>query len=404
MNDYKKDFPILAKKVHGKKLVYLDNASTTQKPACVIEALRDYYENMNANIHRGVHTLSQMATDAYENVRGLAARFINAGFPEEIIFTRSTTEALNLIAYTLGEQIVSSGDNVVITVLEHHSNLIPWQQLCKRKGAEFRVIPADMHGILDLAGLDSIIDDKTKIVSATQMSNVIGVIPPLEKIISRAKDTGAVTIVDAAQGAGHIGADVQKLGCDFLAFSAHKMCGPTGVGVLYGRKDLLEKMPPFNFGGEMIKEVKIEESVWHDVPWKFEAGTPNIADVIAFGEAIKYINKVGIAEIRRHDSELFEYARKKLSSLPDIKLYGPSEGAGAILSFSIKGIHAHDVGTILDSEGVAIRTGNHCAEPLVRLLGESATARMSFYFYNDKEDIDSAYSALQKVYKIFKKQ
>lgn len=403
MNDYKKDFPILAKKVNGKKLVYLDNASTTQKPACVINALRDYYENMNANIHRGVHTLSQMATDAYENVRSLAAQFINAGSPEEIIFTRGTTESLNLIAYTLGEQIVSSGDNIVITALEHHSNLIPWQQLCKRKNAELRVIPADSFGILDISGLDSIIDERTKIVSVTQMSNVLGVIPPLEKIISRAKDVGAVTVVDAAQGAGHIGADVRQLDCDFLAFSAHKMCGPTGVGVLYGKKDLLEQMPPFNFGGEMIKEVKIEESVWHDVPWKFEAGTPNIADVIAFGEALKYINKIGLEAINRHDSELLAYAREKLSTLPDIKLYGPAEGASAILSFNINGIHAHDVGTILDSEGVAIRTGHHCAEPLVRSLGESATARMSFYFYNNKEDIDAAYSALQKVYEIFKK-
>ncbi|MFC1750170.1 cysteine desulfurase [Pseudomonadota bacterium] len=402
MNDYRSDFPILQTEINGKRLVYLDSASTTQKPACVIDAISSYYKEMNANTHRGVHTLSERATEAYEGVREQVARFINAGSSQEIIFTRGTTESLNLIAYTYGEQNIVQGDEIVITALEHHANLVPWQQLCKKKGAKLKVIPINKDGSLDELNLDEFISDRAKIVAVTAMSNVLGTIVPLKPIIERAKQVGAITIIDAAQSAGHLGVDVKDLDCDFLAFSAHKMCGPTGVGVLYGREELLEQMPPFNLGGEMIKEVKIEDSVWHDLPWKFEAGTQNIADVIAFGEAIKYLEKVGMENIRKHDEELLVYAREKLAALPDIELYGPKTGAGSILSFNIPGVHAHDVGSIVNEEGVAIRTGHHCAQPLVESLGQSATARMSFYFYNTKEEIDLAVAALQKVYKIFK--
>lgn len=395
-----KDFPILQRKINGKTLVYLDNASTTQKPNIVIDALTDYYRSINANIHRGVHTLSGEATEAYEATRTAVANFVNARDTAEIIFTRNATEALNIVAYSYGEQHVKKDDVVVVSTLEHHSNLVPWQQLCQRKDAILRVIPMNDDGTLNLDDLEKIVDEKVKIVAATQMSNVLGTIVPLEKIITAAHKVGAITVIDAAQGAGHLGIDVQKLDCDFLAFSSHKILGPTGVGIFYGKLKLLEKMPPLMFGGDMVKEVEQTNANWNDLPWKFEAGTPNIADVVAFKKALEYVQSFGFENILEHDRKLLKYARKKLKDLPNIQLYGPENGGG-ILSFNVPGVHPHDVGSIVNEEGVAVRTGHHCAQPLLQRLGVNATVRMSFYIYNSEEDIDRAYEALKKVYKIF---
>lgn len=400
----KKDFPIFDRRINGRSLVYLDSASTSQKPYIVLEALEKYYKQNNANIHRGIHTLSEEATAAYELVREHVASFINAKESAEIIFTRNTTEAINLVAYSWGEQNVKPGDEIVVSSLEHHSNLVPWQELCRRKKAFLRVIPLEKDGILDLDALPSLITKKTKLVAITQMSNVLGTIVPLEKIVVAAHSVGAKILIDGAQGVAHIGIDIQKLDCDFLVFSAHKMLGPTGVGVLYGKRAILEAMPPFLFGGDMVKEVHQFEANWNDLPWKFEAGTPNIADVIAFGAALNYIEKIGFAQILKHDQELQAYARKKLALLPEIQVYGHANPAdsGGILSFNIPGVHPHDVAAILNEEGIAIRAGHHCAQPLMKLLNVTAVARLSFYLYNDKVDIDRTYEGLQKVYKIFK--
>jgi len=400
----KKDFPILSRSVNGKPLVYLDNASTSQKPCSVVKALSDFYFTMNANIHRGIHTLSEEATEAYETSRKKVAQFINAKEAEEIIFTKNATEAINLVARSYGDKYIKENDVVVVTALEHHSNLVPWQELCKRKGAYLRVIPIYDDGTLDLSKLDKIIDSKTKIVAVTQMSNVLGTITDLPKIIAAAHAVGAVALIDAAQGIAHMGIDVQKLQCDFAAFSGHKMLGPNGVGVLYGKRAILEQMPPFLFGGDMVREVSQTSATFNDLPYKFEAGTPPIAEVCALTAAIEYIEKVGLKNILEHDRELLAYARKKLEQMPGVILYGPKniENAGGILSFNVLGVHPHDVGSILNDQGVAIRSGHHCCQPLMQRLGVSATARMSFYLYNTKEDIDAAASALKKVFEIFK--
>ncbi len=400
----KKDFPIFSgnafeggREINGKKLVYLDNASTTQKPRQVLDALTHYYETMNANIHRGVHTLSEEATEAYEATRKDVADFLGCS-TEEVIFTRGTTEAINLVAGTWGEQNIYSGDEVVVTGLEHHSNLIPWQQLCKKRNAELKIIPILADTTIDLEAARKLITKKTKLVAVSQMSNVTGTILPLEQIIDTAKKMGAVVLVDGAQGVAHMGI---KPDCDFLAFSSHKMCGPTGVGVLYGKKELLKKMPPYQFGGDMVREVHDMDATWNDLPWKFEAGTPNIADVIGFRAALKYVRDIGFEKILAHDMALAKYARERLRELPGIIIYGPENGGGTV-SFNIPGVHAHDVGSILNEQGVAIRTGHHCAQPLMKRLQTPATARMSFYFYNSKEDVDAAIEALKKVYEIFK--
>lgn len=399
-----KDFPILGRKVNGKRLVYLDNASTTQKPLAVIKALVEFYSTVNANVHRGVHTLSEEATDAYEGARAKAAKFINAADPCEIIFTRNATESINLAALSYGEQNVKGGDNIVVSALEHHSNLLPWRQLAMRKKATVRTIPFNADGTLNLEGLEKLIDSRTIIVAVTQMSNVLGTIVPVEKIIRTAKKAGAVTLVDGAQSVPHMPVDVRKLGCDFLAFSSHKMMGPTGVGVLYGKKSLLEKMPPVLFGGDMVKIVGPSKVSWNDLPWKFEAGTPNIADVAAFGAAIDYLNKIGMDKILEHDRALANYAHKILEQLPGLVFYGPKDISkkGGIISFNLPGVHPHDIGSILDQDGVAIRAGHHCCQPLMESLGIDATARMSFYIYNTTDDIDTAIAALKKVYKILK--
>lgn len=394
----KKDFPILNRKINGKSLVYLDNASTTQKPRQVIEALKNYYESTNANIHRGIHTLSQEATEAYEKTRLTTAKFINANSEKEIIFTRSTTESINLVAYSWGETNINPEDEIIVSALEHHSNLVPWQELCRRKNAHLKTISLTHDLALDLAAYNP--NKNTKLVAITGMSNVLGTIPPIKEMIESAHKFGAKVLIDGAQSVAHLPTDVQDLDCDFLAFSSHKMLGPTGVGILYGKKNLLEKMPPFNFGGDMVKVVTQEKAQWNDLPWKFEAGTPNIADVVAFEKALQFLNEVGMRNIANHDEKLLKYAIERFGKYEKVHLFTP-ENTGSILSFTIEGVHPHDIAQIFDDEAVAIRSGHHCNMPLMEHLKVPATARMSFYLYNTEEDIDRAEKALQKVLETF---
>ena len=402
----RQDFPILGRKVHGKPLVYLDNAATTQKPRQVIDALVHFYEHQNANIHRAIHTLGEEATAAYEETRAKVARFINASRPEDIVFTRGTTEALNLVASAWGRANVREGDEIVLTQMEHHSNMVPWQRLAQEVGASVRYIGVTDEGALDLDGLDGlddIITEKTKLVGVTQVSNAFGTINPLAKIIAAAHRRGALAVVDGAQSVPHMPVDVQAMGCDFLAFSAHKMLGPTGVGVLYARHELLEAMEPYQSGGEMIRRVRLEGATWNDVPWKFEAGTPNIADVIAFGAALDYLSALGMDNVRAHEQELTAYALGRLAQLEDIIIYGPRDASqrGGVVSFNCPDIHPHDVGTILDQEGVAIRAGHHCAQPLMRRFDIAGTARASFYIYNTREEVDALVEGIEKARAFF---
>ncbi len=399
----RRDFPILGRQVHGKPLVYLDNAATTQKPRAVIDALVHYYENQNANIHRAIHTLGEEATAAYEETRAKVSRFINAPRPETIVFTRSATEALNLIAYAWGRANVRKGDEIVLSQMEHHSNMVPWQRLAQEVGATAKYIGVTDEGTLDLDGLDDIITEKTKLVSVTQVSNAFGTINVLDKIIAVAHRRGALAVVDGAQSVPHMPVDVQALDCDFLAFSAHKMLGPTGVGVLYARYELLEAMEPFQSGGEMISRVRLEGATWNDVPWKFEAGTPNIADVIAFSAALDYLSALSMDNVRAHEQELAAYALRRLRQLENIIVYGPQDTSrrGGVASFNYPDIHAHDVGTILDRQGVAIRAGHHCAQPLMRRFDIAGTARASFYIYNTLEEVDALVEGLEKARAFF---
>lgn len=406
MLDVKKireDFPILNQKVHGKPLAYLDSGSTSQKPKIVIESLVDYYNQYNSNIHRGLHFLSEKATEAYENVRKIVEDFIHSESADEIIFTRNATEAINLVAYAWGRKNISAGDEILLTEMEHHSNLIPWQILAKEKKAVLRFIPITDNHLLNLDKIEDLITSKTKLVAVTQMSNVLGTINPVKKIAEMAHKAGALFLIDGSQGVPHSGINVSEVNCDFLAFTAHKMLGPTGVGVLYGKMQILEEMDPFIGGGSMILEVWQDRATWNKVPYKYEAGTPNIADVIAFGEAIKYLQNVGMVNVREHEKELTLYALKKLSEIEDLTIYGPKnpELQGGIISFNFKDIHPHDVGTIVDQEGVAIRAGHHCCQPLMRKLGIPGTARASFYIYNTKEEIDQLAYALSKVKEVF---
>ncbi|TMG02502.1 MAG: cysteine desulfurase [Chloroflexi bacterium] len=393
----RKDFPILERKVYGKPLVYLDNAATSQKPRQVIDALVDYYENYNANIHRAVHCLGEEATAAYEEARAKVAKFINAPSPESVIFTRNTTEAINLVAYTWGRANVLEGDEILLTQMEHHSNLIPWQRLASEKGATVRYIELTDTQTLALDGLENLFDARTRIAAMPHVSNSLGTINPVEKIAAEARRNGTLFLVDGAQGAPHLPVDVQAIGCDFYAFSSHKMLGPTGVGVLYGRPELLEEMEPFLGGGEMIRKVTFEGATWNDLPWKFEAGTPNIADVIAFGSAIDYLNKLGMENVREHEIEITDYALTRLSQLEGIVMYGPPDPRerGGVVSFNFGDLHPHDIGTVLDHHGVAIRAGHHCTQPLMRTLGVSGTARASFYIYNTPEEVDVLIEALE---------
>jgi cysteine desulfurase / selenocysteine lyase len=401
----RKDFPILKRKVYGKPLVYLDNAATSQKPRQVIETLVDYYENYNANIHRAVHCLGEEATAAYEDARAKVARFINAPSPESIIFTRNTTEAINLVAYTWGRANVREGDEILLTQMEHHSNLIPWQRLAAEKGATIRYIELTDTQTLALDGLENLFEARTRIMAMPHVSNSLGTINPVEKIAGEARRNGTTFLVDGAQGAPHLPVDVQAIGCDFYAFSSHKMLGPTGIGVLYARQELLEEMEPFLGGGEMIRKVDFEGATWNDLPWKFEAGTPNIADAIGFGAAIDYLNDLGMDNVRQHEIEITEYALNRLSEFNDITLYGPRDPRerGGVVSFNFGDLHPHDVGTVLDRHGVAIRAGHHCTQPLMRTLGVSGTARASFYVYNTLEEVDVLVEALEAAREFFKR-
>ncbi len=399
----RKDFPILERTVHGKPLVYLDNAATTQKPHAVIDALVEYYEHYNSNIHRGLHTLAEESTARYEEARQKVARFINAPGPESIIFTRNATESINLVAQGWGRTHIRAGDEIVLTVMEHHSNLVPWQMLAKETGAVLRFVDIDDEGRLRPEDWPRLVGERTKLVTLTQMSNVLGTINPVREIAALAHRYGALVFVDGAQSVPHMPVDVQDLDCDFLVFSSHKMLGPTGVGVVYARLSVLEETTPFLTGGHMISRVTLEDSTWNDLPWRFEAGTPNIADVIAFGAAIDYLTGIGMRAVRRHEIELTAYALQVLSEIPDVTLYGPKDASvrGAAVSFNLGELHPHDIGTVLDSYGIAIRAGHHCAQPLMTRLGVVATARASFYLYNTREEIDALVRGVKEAAKFF---
>jgi cysteine desulfurase / selenocysteine lyase len=400
----RRDFPILDRKVHGKPLVYLDNAATTQKPRQVISALVHYYEHYNANIHRGLHTLAEEATAAYEASRLKVGQFIGAAHPEqEIIFTRNTTESINLVANAWGRKFLRPGDEIVFSAMEHHSNLVPWQLIALATGAKLRFIEIDETGHLIWDDAIAKIGERTKIVAITQMSNVLGTINPIKELARLAHRSGAVILVDGAQSVPHMPVDVQDLDCDFLAFSAHKMLGPTGVGVLYGKRDLLESMDPFLGGGEMIRRVTYEESTYADLPNKYEAGTPNIADVIAFAPAIDYLQTLGMNAVREHEIELTQYAIDALSRVEGVTVFGPRYAAekGGAVTFNYGDLHPHDLSQVLDAEGIAIRAGHHCAQPLMRELGVVATARASFYLYNRREEVDALIDALGAADRIF---
>ena len=400
----RKDFPILNEKVNGKDLVYLDNAATSQKPKDVINSLVNYYEKYNSNVHRGVHTLSIKATDEFEKSRIKIQKFINAKSSSEIIFTRNASESLNLIAYSWGKANISSGDEIFITPFEHHSNIVPWQMLCKEKGAILKYLPLNNNGDIDIDKFGAEISKKTKLVSVTHMSNVLGTVLPLEEIIDLAKKYNAVTVVDACQSVPHMPVDVQKIDSDFLCFSGHKMLGPTGIGVLHGKEEILDKMIPFLYGGDMISEVTYEESKWNELPYKFEAGTPNIADSIALGVACEYLVKVGMENIWNHEMELGEYTVNQISKLDKFKILGnkSKELRGGVVSFVHETIHPHDIGSLLDGYGIAIRTGHHCAMPLVRSYGVVAASRASFYLYNNKSEVDKLVEGLKLVEDYFK--
>ena len=402
----RQDFPILKRKVMGgKPLVYLDNAATTQKPLAVINAINDYYTNYNSNIHRAVHQLAEEATEAYEETRTKIAKFINAKHTDEIIFTRNTTEAINLVSYSWGRANVKKDDKVVITEIEHHSNIVPWQILTQEKGAKLEYIGVDDSGYLKMHECEKYLaSKKVKLVSVSHMSNVLGTITPIEKIIKMSHERGIPVLVDGAQSVPHMPVDVQKMDCDFMAFSAHKMLGPTGVGVLYVKRDVLEKMPPFMGGGDMIKEVHKYETRYNDLPYKFEGGTPNIADVIGFSAAIDYLDNVGMDRVREHEIEITKYALDKISGTKGITLYGPpnAKDRGGVVSFNIGDIHPHDLATIMNDHGVAIRSGHHCAQVLMERLDVAATSRASFYIYNTKDEVDTFIGALNEARRLFK--
>jgi cysteine desulfurase/selenocysteine lyase len=399
----RRDFPILNRTVHGKPLVYLDNAATTQKPQVVIDALVEYYTQHNANIHRGLHLLAEEATTLYEETRIKVARFINAPDAHEVVFTRNTTESINLVANAWGRTFLKPGDEIVLSEMEHHSNLVPWQLIARATGARLVFLHVTDDGELDLEEARRKIGARTRLVSIVHMSNVLGTINPVKELAELAHAQGAVMLVDGAQSVPHLPVDVRDLDCDFLAFSAHKMAGPTGVGVLWARREILEAMGPFLGGGDMIRLVKLEESTWNDVPYKFEAGTPNIADVVAFSAAIDYLNELGMANVREHELDLTRYALDCLRTLDGIRIFGPldPERRGGVIAFNVGDIHPHDLGQILDSYGIAIRAGHHCAQPLMRRFDVAATARASFYVYNEKREIDALIEGLNAAAEFF---
>lgn len=397
------DFPILDRSVNDQRLIYFDNAATTQKPNSVIDALENYYKVYNANVHRGMHTLAEEATAAFENTRKKIAQFIGGTKTTEIIYTRNATEAINLVAYSWGRKNIKKGDNIVLTQMEHHANLVPWIMLAKETGAELKYIPIDDNGKLNLRNLNYIITPKTKLVAITHMSNVLGTINPVEEIIKNAHSHGALTLIDGAQSVPHLPVNIKSIDADFMAFSAHKMLGPTGIGILYGKEELLNAMDPFLYGGEMINEVRYDYADWNELPWKFEAGTPNIAGAIGFSPALDYLNKIGMRNVRLHEIDLLSYSLEKMKMLDFIKIFGPLdvENRGGAISFECDKIHPHDLATFLDSKGIAIRAGHHCAQPLMKRLGVIATARISFYIYNTKYEIDAFIDALKDARRYF---
>ncbi|TAE49295.1 MAG: cysteine desulfurase, partial [Cytophagales bacterium] len=399
----RKDFPILEQKVHqGKNLIYFDNAATSQKPKIVIDALTSYYETQNANIHRGAHYLAAKSTGDYENTRASIKSFLNAKIVEEIIFVRGVTEAVNLVASTWGRQNIQKDDEIILSAMEHHSNIVPWQLLAQEKGAKIKVIPITDEGELIIEEFDKLLSPRTKIISIVHVSNALGTVNPVETIIKKAKKVGAKVFLDGAQASVHLDIDVQALDCDFYAFSGHKVYAPTGIGALYGKQELLENMPPYHGGGEMIKDVSFEHTTFNTIPHKFEAGTPNIADVIAFKYALEYIGNIGKSKIREHEEELLKYATQQLSTIEGLKIIGTAKEKISVISFVIESIHHSDIGTLLDMEGIAIRTGHHCTQPLMNRLGLAGTSRISFALYNTKEEIDIFMKALVKVIKMLK--
>jgi cysteine desulfurase / selenocysteine lyase len=397
----RQDFPILKQEVHGRPLVYLDNAATSQKPQSVIDAIDRYYEEQNANVHRGVHFLSQLATREYEEARVKIQRFINAAESHEIIFTRGTTESINLVANSYGRKFIREGDEIVISAMEHHSNIVPWQMLCEQAGAKLRVIPINDHGELLIDEFAQMLNPRVKLVAVAHISNALGTINPVKRIIELAHSRDIPVLLDGAQAAPHIKVDVRDLGCDFYAFSGHKMCGPTGIGVLYGKSDLLNAMPPFMGGGDMIASVTFEKTTYNVLPAKFEAGTPHIEGGIVLGVAIDYLTGIGLDRIAAYEHELLGYATEIIGAIPGVKIIGTAREKASVLSFTLDEIHPHDMGTILDQEGIAIRAGHHCAQPVMKRFGVPATARASFAFYNTKEEIDALAEGIQKAIDVF---
>ena len=399
----RKEFPILHQQVNGRDLVYFDNAATNQKPQRVINALIEYYTGFNANIHRGIHTLAEKATKAYEQTRETAKDFIHARSMEEIIFTRGVTEGINLVASSYGKAFIKEGDEIIISALEHHSNIVPWQFVCEEKKAKLKVIPVSQAGELDLDAYKTLLTPKTKVVSVNHASNSLGTINPVKEMIRLAHEVGAVVLIDGAQAGAHLNIDVQDLDCDFYCLSSHKMYGPTGTGILYGKKELLEKMPPYQGGGEMIKDVTFEKTTYNDLPYKFEAGTPNIADVVAYRRAMEFINEIGRENIAAHEHDLLMYATERVSKLKSIKLIGTASNKVGVLSFTVPGIHHFDIGQMLDARGIAVRTGHHCTQPLMECFGIEGTVRASFSVYNTKNEIDQLVEALERIINFMKK-
>lgn len=401
MNRYAKDFPILNQEVNGHPLVYLDSAATSQKPYVVIEAMEEYYKGYNSNVHRGVHTLGSKATEAYEGAREKVRRFIGASSTKEIVFTRGTTTSLNLVASSYARSRLQAGDEIVLSPSEHHSNLIPWQQTAKATGATLKYFELEPDGTLDLKKAEATITDRTKLVAIAYVSNAMGTIFPVKELAAIVHRHGGVLVVDGAQAVPHLKVDVQDLDCDFLAFSGHKMMAPTGIGVLYGKESLLEQMEPMEFGGEMIDHVDLYESTWKELPWKFEGGTPIIAGAVGLGAAIDYLEQVGMDVVEAYDRDLTRYALERLSTLEGVEIYGPTQNRVGPVLFNVEGVHPHDVATVLDAEGIAVRAGHHCCQPLMRWLNVTATARASFYLYNDEADIDRLVAGLQKTKEYF---
>ena len=396
----RQQFPILNREVKGKSLVYFDNAATAQKPQSVIDAVTSYYSHYNANVHRGIHTLAEEATMAMERTRDSVEKFINAGSREQIIFTRGTTEGINLVAYAWGRQNINAGDEIIISAIEHHSNIVPWQMLCEEKKASLKIIPVNENGELNLDAYKKLLSHKTKLVAVGHASNALGTINPVKEIIDAAHKIGAVVLIDGAQSVVHLDIDVQEMDCDFFVFSSHKLYGPTGIGILYGKKELLETMPPFMGGGEMIKEVTFDKTIYNDLPYKFEAGTPNIADTIALKAALDFIEQTGKEKIRKHEEELLVYATKKLEEIPGLRIIGKAKNKVSLISFVVEGLHPQDIGILLDNRGIAVRTGHHCAQPCMDFYGIPGTVRASFAMYNTKEEVDELIVGLQKAIKM----